>query len=213
MLMGSCVLSGRVFRLAGAAHRRRQANKRDRGGGRSEEKPAKTQGKPPEDPGGESPPDNLGRRAAFGPSRTGRARSGRRAGLLPPCRPSDPPGTEAARARRGGVFPSRFSGFSLSGHRQALPILCLGTPSPQFTRKEATSMRSKRTWIAVAVTANLLLLPLVLAAPAEARAGPLRAGRRSERRSGGSGDRGLVPESVAAPSDDPLDHLRCSGLI
>lgn len=73
-------------------------------------------------------------------------------------------------------------------------------------------MRSNRTWIALAVTANLLLLPLVLAAPAEARASPLRTGRKSERRSGGSGDRGL-PESVAAPSDDPLDRLRRSGLI
>ena len=33
-------------------------------------------------------------------------------------------------------------------------------------------MRSKRIWIAVAFTANLLLLPLVLAAPTQARANP-----------------------------------------
>lgn len=75
-------------------------------------------------------------------------------------------------------------------------------------------MRSKRIWIAVGFTANLLLLPLVLAAPAEARARPRRAGRRSEHGGGRlAGDRGFVQESAAAPTDDPLDRLRRSGLI
>lgn len=75
-------------------------------------------------------------------------------------------------------------------------------------------MKSMRIWIAVAFTANLILLPLVLAAPAEARAEPLRTGRRSERRSGRlAGGRGFVPEPAAAPADDPLDRLRRRGLI
>jgi len=75
-------------------------------------------------------------------------------------------------------------------------------------------MRSMRIWVAVAFTANLLLLPLVLAAPTEARARHLRAGRRSGhtgRRL--AGDRGPVPESGTALADDPLDQLRRSGLI
>ena len=75
-------------------------------------------------------------------------------------------------------------------------------------------MRSKRIWIAVAFTANLLLLPLMLAAPRKGPRQPLRAGRRSERKGGRlPGDRGLVPESVTALTYDPLDRLRRSGLI
>lgn len=47
-------------------------------------------------------------------------------------------------------------------------------------------MKNQRIWIAVALTANLLLLPLVLAAP---------------------------PRPVQAQADDSLDRLRRSGLI
>lgn len=75
-------------------------------------------------------------------------------------------------------------------------------------------MRNKRIWVAVAFTANLLLLPLVLAAPTVARARPVRAGRRSG--PGGhrlAGDRDQIPESGRTPAGDPLDRLRRSGLI
>ena len=71
--------------------------------------------------------------------------------------------------RRDVCLLSRIAGFSLYEREKALPKLGYAASSNPIL-KEENEMRNKRIWVTAAFAANLLLLPLVLATPAEVRA-------------------------------------------